>query len=271
MSTMSSTDSTAASQPLTADAPADPPALPGIGAQAAEAEDADAATPEAGTDTPEGLASGPEAATPAAGAPSARQQALPVLERLFQLHPKLFGARFLPLKLGAFQDLMARHGSEFTRDQLKLALGVHARSTRYLESVAAGLPRHDLDGKPVEPVAPGHVFHAIMEVHRRRTRGGKGRPAQRPGGDAGWLHGALVKAVEASGLSRADWDAEVGAVDAATASALDRAFAEVAEGAARRDALRRAFEASGASIEAFADMYGMKVGEVRRLLGPARK
>jgi hypothetical protein len=225
-----------------------------------------AATPAA---APADASAAATASTPSepAATPSARQQAMPVLERLFQLHPKLFGARFLPLKLGAFEDLMTRHGSEFTREQLKLALGVHARSTRYLESVAAGLPRHDLDGKPVEPVSPSHVFHAILEVQRRRARTGRGRPAS--ANAAGWLHDALVRAVEASGLSRADWDAEVGAVDAATAEALDRAFATVAEGAARRDALRRAFEASGASIEAFADMYGMKPGEVRRLLKPA--
>src|SRR3982750_4634703 len=74
------------------------------------------------------------------------QPAYPMLERLFQLYPKLFGARFLPLKLGVFHDLMERHASEFKKEDLKVALGVHARSTRYLESVAAGEARHDLDG-----------------------------------------------------------------------------------------------------------------------------
>src|SRR5688500_15258381 len=73
-----------------------------------------------------------------------------VLERLFQLYPKMFGARFLPLKLGVFQDLMTSHPEEFTKDELKSALGVHARSTRYLESVASGAKRHDLNAEPVE-------------------------------------------------------------------------------------------------------------------------
>ena len=64
----------------------------------------------------------------------------------------MFGAQFLPLKLGVFQDLLALHPDVFKRDELKVALGLHARSTRYLESVASGLPRHDLNGDAVEPV-----------------------------------------------------------------------------------------------------------------------
>jgi len=66
----------------------------------------------------------------------------------------MFGAHFLPLKLGVFQDLLALHPELFKRDELKVALGLHARSTRYLESVASGLQRHNLQGEPVEPVAP---------------------------------------------------------------------------------------------------------------------
>ena len=43
----------------------------------------------------------------------------PVLVRLFELYPKMFGARFLPLKLGVFQDLLALHSEEFKREDLK--------------------------------------------------------------------------------------------------------------------------------------------------------
>jgi hypothetical protein len=39
-----------------------------------------------------------------AKAPRAPRQAHQVLERLFQLYPKMFGARFLPLKLGVFRN-----------------------------------------------------------------------------------------------------------------------------------------------------------------------
>ncbi|MHB1248750.1 MAG: ProQ/FINO family protein, partial [Polaromonas sp.] len=85
-----------------------------------------------------------ESAAPQAPArpkkPARTRQANPVLEQLFALYPKMFGAHFLPLKLGVFQDLLALHPELFKREELKVALGLHARSTRYLESVAAGHP-----------------------------------------------------------------------------------------------------------------------------------
>ena len=68
----------------------------------------------------------------------------PVLEKLFELYPQLFGAQFLPLKLGVYHELLALHPDHFQRDALKAALGVHTRSTRYLQSVAGGMARHDL-------------------------------------------------------------------------------------------------------------------------------
>ncbi len=52
-----------------------------------------------------------------------------MLEKLFELYPHLFGARFLLLKLGVFQELLALHPDQFERDSLKLALGVHTRSS----------------------------------------------------------------------------------------------------------------------------------------------
>jgi hypothetical protein len=230
------------------------------------------------TDSPEletsGAPEAPDAAsTPAstvasADAPAAqvekpareRRDVRPVLERLFQLHPQLFGARFLPLKLGVFEDLMARHPGEFTKEDLKAALGTHARSTRYLDAVASGAQRHDLDGKPVEPVAPEHVHHAIMEVFRRRQ--GRGKDDAKA-----WLHTRLVRAIEASGLSRDEYVERARVNDDATLAAVDEAWAELAGRNAKREALRRAYDSSGKSMQEFADMYGMKLGEVKRLLG----
>ena len=43
---------------------------------------------------------------------------------------------------------------------------------------------------------------------------------------------------------------------------LDAAFAELAEQAAKRDALLRMFEASGKTVAEFADMYGMNPDDV---------
>lgn len=183
----------------------------------------------------------------------------PVLERLFELYPKLFGAHFLPLKLGVFQDLMAKHPDDFKKDELKLAMGQHARSTRYLECVAAGLARHDLDGNPVEPVAPEHVHHAILEVFRRRQA--RSKEDLRPR-----LTQKLIAAIEASGLSREAYAERVRVQDEATNALLDDALAEMGLQAARHEALARTFTASGKTVEEFADMYGMNPADVAHAL-----
>lgn len=197
------------------------------------------------------------------GAPAPRK-VHPVLERLFELYPQLFGARFRPLKLGIYQELLAAHGDEFKAEDLKLAMGLHARSTRYLECMAAGHPRHDLQGNPVEPVAPEHIHHAILEVFRRR----QGRTKDDLSGQ---LRDRIIAAIEASGVGRETYAERVRARDDASNAALDDALAELARQAAKREALMRAFEASGKTEAEFADMYGMDPKEVARTLQRVRK
>ena len=221
----------------------------------------DAKTPATATDTPAGP---PAAQERAARAPQSARKTSPLLERLFELYPKLFGARFLPLKLGVFEELVERHPEVLPREELKLAMGQHARSTRYLESVAAGLQRHDLDGNPVEPVAPEHVHHAIMEVFRRRQA--RTQDDLRP-----QLQTRIIAAAEASGLSHDAYAARVRSRDEAANAALDEAMAELGRQAAKREALMRAFEASGKTEAEFADMYGMDPKEVARTLQRVRK
>ena len=187
------------------------------------------------------------------------QAVQPVLEKLFELYPQLFGAQFLPLKLGIFQELLARHPDDFQKDTLKLALGQHTRSTRYLQCVAAGLQRHDLDGQPVEPVAPEHVYMTMLELFRRRQR--NAREDLRPK-----FRAQLIAAFEASGLTRQDYIARVQTNDEAATALLEEALAEHAEKLARQQALMALFDSSGKSPEEFADMYGMDRREVVRAL-----
>jgi sRNA-binding protein len=205
----------------------------------------------------------PAKANPQAKGAQRERKVHPVLERLFELYPKMFGARFLPLKLGVYQDLLAAHGEEFKREDLKVALGLHARSTRYLEAVAAGHKRHDLQGEPVEDVAPEHVHHAILEVFRRRQ--GRTKDDLRP-----QLRERLIAAIEASGLAREDYMGIVRTQDETANAVLDEAFAELGVRNAKREALLRAFEASGKTVAEFAEMYGMAPGEVGRTLERAR-
>lgn len=210
----------------------------------------------------------PPQRTRPAGPPQQQQQRTrevhPVLEKLFELYPKMFGAQFLPLKLGAFQDLLAENPEVFKRDELKVALGLHARSTRYLECVAAGHPRHNLQGEPVEPVAPEHVHHAIMEVFRRRQA--RSKEDLRPK-----VVARLVAAIEASGLSREDYAERTRTQDEAANALLDEAFAEIAVQTAKREALMRAFEASGKTMEQFAEMYGMAPADVAQAVERTRQ
>ena len=222
--------------------------------------------------TPE-TAAGP-GATPASTAParsdkksgSARSTRMqPVLEQLATLYPHLFGAVFRPLKRGIFEDLLQANPEVFQRETLKEALSFHTRSTRYLTAVAAGLPRHDLEGKPVEAMAPEHVHHALLEVFRRRaSRSGEDlRPK---------LRDRIVQAFEASRLPREDYAQLARGRDEAANALLDEALAIAAERRARDEALLRAFEASGdVSVEKFAEMYGLDPREAARSLERARR
>lgn len=183
---------------------------------------------------------------PAAGSRSTQ----PVLEKLFALYPQLFGAEFRPLKLGIFQELLAAHPEQFQRDSLKAALGFHTRSTRYLQSVAAGHKRHDLQGQPGEDVAPEHVYLTLLELFRRRQA--RAREDLRPK-----FRAQLMTAFEASGLSRQDYQARVQNSDGDATALLEEAFAEREQQLAKREALRRTFGSSGKSADEFAAMYGL--------------
>ena len=202
---------------------------------------------------------------PRRSGPPRQPRVHPVLEKLAGLYPHLFGETFRPLKRGVFHELMAAHEGVFERDALKEALGLHTRSTRYLTSVASGQPRYDLKGEVVEPMAPEHVYLALIEVFKRKqSRGGEDmRPK---------LRERIVQAFEASGLTRGAYAELVhSARDEAANALLDEALAEAAARSAKDEALLRAFEASGKTVEAFADMYGMAPGPAARMLDRARR
>ena len=191
--------------------------------------------------------------------PDRSRSAPSVLEKLFELYPHLFGAKFLPLKLGVFQELLSNHPECFERSSLKAALGMHTRSTRYLQSVAAGEKRHDLQGSAVEDVSPEHVYLALLELFRRRQA--RAREDLRPK-----FRAQLSRAFEASGLTRQEYLARVQTNDLEATVLLEEALAEHHEALARQEALLRAFESSGKTANEFADMYGMDMRAVTAAL-----
>lgn len=188
-----------------------------------------------------------------------------VLEKLFELYPHLFGKRFLPLKLGVFQELLAAHPDVFDRQSLKAALGVHARSTSYLHSVASGTSRHDLQGNVVEPVSAQHVYFAAVELfHRRQAR--KGISAQDVQNNQQRLRAQLIAAFDASGLSKQDYLALLPVSDELVTAVLDEALSQAEQDRARREALKRSFETSGLTLQAFAESLGMDLRTVQTAL-----
>lgn len=227
------------------------------GATLATAQPADAALASAGAE--------PQPGSKAAARGKSRvNQVMPVLQKLFELYPHLFGEHFLPLKLGIYQDLLAAQPQAFKRDELKGALGVHTRSSRYLQAVASGMRRHDLQGRAVEEVAPEHVFLAIAELFQRRQA--RSKEDLRPR-----LKAQLLRAIEKSGLSRQDYLARISTPADVIQPVLDDALAEVEQQRARRAALLRSFEASGKSVEEFADMLGIAVTEIKAALKQRRQ
>ena len=215
------------------------------------------ASPSPSTEAPNDAATAsPDAAVNPVAKKPVPPPVQPVLEKLFELYPKLFGAQFLPLKLGVYHELLALHPDHFQRDALKAALGVHTRSTRYLQSVAAGMARHDLQGVAGDPVAPEHIYLAILELHRRRQM--RAREDLSP-----LLAKQIRAAFDASGLSGSDYLARLLVAHEDAHPALQEAIAAQSQKLARQEALFKAFEASGKSPEEFADMYGTALRDVK--------
>jgi hypothetical protein len=232
----------------------------------ASAETESAETVESTTSEPTTQAETPKPANPAKSE-KPKVDVQPVLQKLFELYPHLFGSSFLPLKLGTYQDLMAAHPEVFQKDSLKAALGFHARSTRYLQCVADGNKRHDLQGNAVEDVSPEHVYLALLELFRRRViSNGKARTKLnlRP-----IFRKQLIAAFVASGLSRQDYQVRVQNADVEATKLLEEALAEHDAKQAKQTALKRAysaFEGSGKKTAEFAEMYGLDLADVEKML-----
>lgn len=201
---------------------------------------------------------------PRAGvAASARSN--PVLVELAQRYPGVFGEQPVPLKRGIFQDLLDAHPQAWEREALKAALAWHTRSSRYLNAMASGQGRHDLQGQVVEPVAPEHALHALLEVTRRRLG------AQPEGDDRLKCLRRLAQVFEQSGLDRDAFVALLQGKDAWAHELVQEALAQVAERWAREDALLRQWERSGLAVADFASAYGLAVRAVQTAVAHARR
>ncbi len=216
-------------------------------------------SPEITTTSAETVAESPKT-EPSAKSAKPKIDVQPVLQKLFELYPHLFGNTFLPLKLGTYQDLMAAHPDVFQKDSLKAALGFHARSTRYLQCVVAGNKRHDLQGNPVDDVLPEHIYVSLLQLFSRRQARSKVDLRSQ-------FRAQLIDAFVSSGLSRQEYQLRVQTNEAAATLLLEESLAEYDAKFAKQTALKRAFESSGKSAAEFADMYGLDARTVKSVLG----
>lgn len=182
-------------------------------------------------------------------APRAPVRSHPLLEKLADLYPRHFGAVFLPLKRGIFQDVLAAHPDVFDKAELKVALGIHTRSSRYLQAVASGTPRHDLQGQPVEAVAPEHIHHAVLEIFRRRQMRAEEDLSPQ-------LRQRIGRVFEASGLTAEQYAQRVHSRTEATNALVALALQETTTNLEQAQAVHDAWQASGATVADFAQAQG---------------
>jgi hypothetical protein len=104
----------------------------------------------------------------------------------------------------------------------------------------------------------------LLELFRRRQ--GRSQEDLRPK-----FRAQLIAAFEASGLTRQDYLSAVQTNNEEATALLEEALAEVDQKLAKDEALLRAFQASGKTLQEFADMYGLDARDVNRALARQRR
>jgi ProP effector len=97
-----------------------------------------------------------------------------VIAFLAERFPHCFSAEgeARPLKIGIFQDLVARVEGEMnlSKTQLRSALRLYTSSWRYLYGIKAGATRVDLDGNACGVLDEQHVEHARKQLEEAKAR-----------------------------------------------------------------------------------------------------
>ncbi|MGE2420650.1 RNA chaperone ProQ [Enterobacter hormaechei] len=107
-----------------------------------------------------------------------------VIAFLAERFPQCFSAEgeARPLKVGIFQDLVARVEGEMnlSKTQLRSALRLYTSSWRYLYGIKPGATRVDLDGNPCGELDEQHVEHARKQLEEAKARVQAQRADSRP-------------------------------------------------------------------------------------------
>jgi ProP effector len=114
--------------------------------------------------------------TPASAAPTPIQTARVLLK---ELQEKFTVFRdYMPLAIGIDKQLIARC-PELNRKTLRIALGMHTNSLRYLKGMEKATHRFDLDGNSTDEVTEVHRTHTTETLRERFKKNAEQRKAQR--------------------------------------------------------------------------------------------
>lgn len=83
-----------------------------------------------------------------------------------------------PLAIGIDKQLMARL-PELERKTLRVALGIHTNSLRYMKVLEKATQRFDLDGNATDDVTDAHRAHALEAIRERLKKEADKRRAER--------------------------------------------------------------------------------------------
>jgi sRNA-binding protein len=103
------------------------------------------------------------------------EAAIVLLAELFPRAFAVYELRRRPLKLGIRDNIIARIGDVITPRELAQAMRLYCRNTGYLQAVARGDARVDLDGNAVGVVSAEHSAQAATELKIRAQREAKRR------------------------------------------------------------------------------------------------
>lgn len=84
----------------------------------------------------------------------------------------------LPLSIGIDKQIIARI-PDVDRKVLRIALGSHTKSLRYLKQMDKAVTRFDLDGNPAEAITEIHRVHASKTLAERSKQDEERRVAKR--------------------------------------------------------------------------------------------
>ncbi len=155
--------------------------------------------------------------------------------------PEVFGRGIVrPLKIGIHRDVQAAYGPELDEKKVLRAISDLTSTRAYLQAVVAGSHRHALDGSPAGVVTQEEAAAArdLLEAPKREQAARK-------------VRSALVKRVEASGLLPRAYMLRENLEERAFWASYQKGLHERAIRVAEREAMVRAFEESGLSVEAY--------------------